>query len=237
MRARHALLLVGMALAALPAAAQDVASRSEDVGRVVEPSPTPISWEIDFKYLEPRRIEVAVRGGREVYWYLVYTATNRSGATQTFHPTFQLVTGDLRVIDTDMGISAVVFDAIRERHKLTHPYLVHPTRAIGPIRVGSDYAVESVAIWRATDVTSTRFTIFAAGLSGEARLAPNPGYDPERPESRSFTGDDGRQREVTDNPRYFTLRKTLALEYLLPGSMNARAEAEPQLQRMRWIMR
>jgi hypothetical protein len=141
-----------------------------------EPSPRPISWELRFDFVDPRRIEVddPATGRREVYWYMLYTVTNPSGATQWFHPTFQLVTDDLKVIDTDMGISPLVFDAIRQRHKLTHKYLVSPTQAIGELRTGSDNARESVAIWRATDLNVTAFTIFVAGLSGEARLVRNP---------------------------------------------------------------
>ncbi|MEP0846301.1 MAG: hypothetical protein HRF50_05700 [Phycisphaerae bacterium] len=208
-----------------------------DAGRAIEPSPTAVSWEFDFRYIEPRRIEVNVAGRTEVYWYLVYTVTNRGGATQRFHPTFQLVTEDLKVIDTDMGISALVFDAIRERHKKTHPYLVHPTKAIGELRVGDDYAIESAAIWRASDLTANAFTIFVAGLSGEARIVENPAYDPSRPESKQESGPNGGAPAAGDNARFFTIRKTLALHYLLPGSMNARQSAEPKLLKARWIMR
>lgn len=209
----------------------------DQVGAGPEPSTTPISWEFEFKYLAPRRIEVQVGGGTEVYWYLVYTVTNTSAATQRFFPTMQLVTEELKVIDTDSGISPTVFAAIKERHKLTHPYLVHPTEAIGDLASGSDNARESVAIWRATDVTVNNFTIFAAGLSGESKLIKNPGFDKTKPETQTLIDPSGFQREVTVNPRYFTLRKTLELQYRIPGSEGARQTAEPELTRSRWIMR
>ena len=139
--------------------------------------------------------------------------------------------------ETDMGISPLVFDAIKERHKLTHPYLAHPTRAIGDLRTGGDYARESVAIWRAGDLIAKEFVIYVAGLSGEARILRNPAYDPDKPETKTIVAEDGREREVTVNPKYFTLRKTLELRYALPASERARPQIEPRFDGARWIMR
>lgn len=197
-----------------------------------EPSVRPIAWEVRFEYLTPRRIEVRADAGRpsQIYWYLVYTAVNTSSTTQRFFPVFELVTDDLRVISTDMGISPLVFDAIRERHRKTHPDLVHPTEAIGALRTGEGYARQSVAIWRSGELTENRFRIYVGGLSGEARVVPNPAYDADRPEEAN-------EGSASINPRYFTLRKTLELRYVLPGSDRARLTAQPQLERSHWIMR
>lgn len=210
-----------------------------EVGEGPSPSPLPVSWELKFDYLEPRRIEVRFNNASrpEVYWYMVYTVTNTSGRTQRFYPTFQLVTDDLRVIDTDMGINRAVFDAIRARHAATHSEMVHPTKAIGDLLAGEDYARESVAIWRATDVNVNNFRIFVAGLSGEARVDANPTYDPDKPETAEVRGADGVTRSETVNPKYFTLRKTLEIAYSLAGSEVTRALATPERLYSRWIMR
>jgi len=210
-----------------------------DVGSGPEPAPYPISWEFRFEYLTPRRIEVQLAGQArpQVFWYLVYTVTNVSSTTQRFFPTIQLVTEDLKVIDTDVGISPLVFAAIRERHKQTHPDLVHPTEVIGELRSGEGYARQSVAIWRSGELPGNRFRVYVAGTSGEARVVANPAFDPQRPETQTVRGEDGREREVAVNPRYFTLRKTLELTYLLPGSEHTRHLAEPVLERSRWVMR
>ncbi len=217
----------------------DTQEREPAVGIGPEPSPTPISWEFDLQYVPPRRIEVQPSGAaeRQQYWYMLYTVTNTSDTTQHFYPTFELVTRDLQVIGTDIGISPLVFEAIKERHRITHKYLVHPTKAIGDLRTGADYARESVAIWRADDIRGSEFTIYVAGLSGEARVLRNPAYDPDGPETKTVVGDDGREREVTINPKYFTLRKTLQLRYTLPASERARGQIEPRLEEARWIMR
>lgn len=203
-----------------------------ELGVGPEPSPTAVTWELDFKYVNPpRRIEV----GGDTYWYLVYTATNRSSATQRFFPRFQLVTEDLRVIETDMGINAAVFEAIKQRHKQTHPYLVSPTKAVGDIKIGDDNAIESVAIWRNVDLNVNEFKILAGGLSGETRLIRNPAFDPSKPETPPSAATEPKGAE--SNPRFFTLRKTLEVGYRVAGSERTRSAAEPTLEYARWIMR
>lgn len=204
-----------------------------DVGDGPKPSPVPISWEFRIEFLEPRRIVV----GSTSYWYLVYTVTNTSSVTQRYFPTFQLVTEDLKVLDTDTGIGADVFREIQRLHAVTHKYLVHPTAAIGDLASGEDNARESVAIWRADEIGGNSFTIYVAGLSGEARLVRNPSYDPSKPETMRVRTGDGRERDVESNPKYFTLRKTLEIRYSIPGSEAARQEVDPQRMRIRWIMR
>jgi hypothetical protein len=214
-------------------------SASVDPAPGPEPSPTPVSWELDLKYEHPQRIEVQLPGEASptVYWYMVYTVTNNEPRTIRFFPTFQLVTGDLRVLDTDIGISPLVFNAIKERHKLTHPYLVSPSEAIGDLLKGDDHARQSVAIWRAGELDVNSFRVFVAGLSGETRFVANPAHDATQPETATVTDDAGRPREQAVNPAHFTLRKTLELRYELPGSAGARAVVRPVFSGQRWIMR
>ncbi len=209
------------------------------VGSGPEPSPTPVAWEFEFEFTHPQRIAVQLPGHTSptVYWYMVYTVTNPGHRTQPFFPLFQLVTEDLRVIDTDMGISPLVFQAIKERHRLTHRYLMHPTKVIGDLKTGDDHARQSVAIWRAGELNVNSFTVFVAGLSGETRFIANPEYDPDRPQTATVVGKDGRGREIDVNPQHFTLRKTLELCYALPGSERARGSVKPVFLTRRWIMR
>ena len=209
------------------------------VGAGPQPSATPLSWELDIKFLDPKRIELQLPGSDRpvVYWYGVYTVINNTGRSQRFAPLFQIVTADLRVLDTDMGITPLVFDAIAERHHVTHPYLVDPVKAWGALLTGEDNARESVAIWRQVDLTLNDFAVYIAGLSGETQLVRNPVYKPEQPEMRKIAGPDGREREVLVNPKHFTLRKTLEIRYTLPGSPKTGFEAVPERGDTRWVMR
>jgi len=228
----HMLMSLALMLALAP-------QQDNEVGTGPAPSPNPISWELEFKFLDPRRLEVLLPGHDqpEVYWYMVYTAVNRSPRSQRFFPMFQIVTEDLQVFDTDTGISPLVFDTIRERHKITHKYLESPTKVIGALLSGDDNARESVAIWRQIDLNVNEFKVYVAGLSGEMRFVSNPLHDPERPETETITGPDGRPRTITMNPKHFTLRKTLEIRYTLPGSPKTRPGAAPERRRVRWIMR
>lgn len=212
------------------AAPQDAVDRHK-------PSSVSVSWELGFDFLDLRRIQMRSPDGEtHTYWYMIYTATNTSGQTQHFFPIFEIVTEDLRSTPSDMGISPLVFEAIRERHRLTHPYLVHPTQAIGDIRSGEDNAIESVAIWPEIDLDVNQFKVFVGGLCGEKETMPNPAYDPSRPETMTVT-EDGRERVVTVNPRQFTLRKTLEVPYTFPGAAATRSRVEPVRGKIRWIMR
>jgi len=219
--------------------ALSVAQTDVDAGAGVQPSATPISWEFEFTYLDPRRIEVLVPGQAqpEVFWYMVYTVSNTSRAAQRFFPMFQIVTEDLRVYDTDIDINPLVFEAIRERHRITHPELVSPTKAIGALLSGRDNGRESVAIWRQIDLSQASFRVYVAGLSGETRFVPNPVHDATRPQAEVVIDEDGREREIVVNPEYFTLRKTLEIRYTLPGSPQSRQNVLPQRETSRWIMR
>jgi hypothetical protein len=210
-----------------------------EVGKGLEPSPNPVAWEFEFRFLDPKRIEVALpgTGKTEVYWYVVYTVVNPGPRGQRFFPLFQIVTEDLHVFDTDTGISPLVFDAIKERHAVTHKYLVHPTQAYGALLAGEDNARESVAIWRDIDLTQNSFTLYVAGLSGEVRFVKNPKYDPARPETAQVAAPDGQPRTVETNPKSFTLRKTLEVRYGLPGSPQARTGVLPERGATHWIMR
>jgi hypothetical protein len=228
-------LLLGLLLTPLAVAHGQVVGGA--VGEGPEPAPHSISWEFDFRYLDLRRIDIQLGGRTEAYWYMPYTVINTSPDTQRFFPQFEIVTETLHVALADVGIPRAVYDAIRERHRITHKYLAHPTKAIGPLRSGADNAIESVAVWRAEDLNVNEFTLYIAGLSGESRLVPNPAYDPAAPQTKTVAGPTGRQQEITVNPRTFTLRKTLAISYTLPGSPAARGWTEPQPNQVSWIMR
>jgi len=65
----------------------------------------------------------------------------------------------------------------------------------------------------------------------------NPAYDPDAPETIEVPDIFGRMQPVVVNPRHFTIRKTLELDYLLPGSPAQHWQTEPVLERRRWVMR
>ena len=80
-----------------------------------KPSISPISWELRFDHAQPRRIVVEVPGqpSAKAYWYMTYTVTNNSDHDVTFLPTFEWVTKEGKVIQSDKNIPNVVFEKIK----------------------------------------------------------------------------------------------------------------------------
>jgi len=237
------IVLCGIVLCAL-------ASSRSTVFAQPEPSPVRVSWELSFKPTPPMRIQVKT----QTYWYMLYTVTNNTGEDVNFHPEIvrvneiesELPAGKVEAqpqkaarITLDpaiVGPHSKVFQTIQQRHAKTHPFLVPPVDAIGKLLQGDDNARTSVAVFHDLDPRVSKFTIYVSGLSGERITKPNPAYDPQRAGNKTdktpgMTSDNG------DNPKFFVLRKTLALPYILPGDVKTRKSAKPKLGRMTWVMR
>ena len=190
------------------------------------PSLAPKSWDLDFEFFDPARIEVVLPGDDRptVYWYLIYTVTNNSGREVLFYPQFDLVTDTLRVVHGGDNVSPTVFDAVKKLHAKMHPFLAEPLKVGGKLLQGTDNARTSVALFRDFDPQASKFTIFVGGLSGEIARVPNPAFDSAAGESES-------------NPAFFTLRKTLAIPYDLPGDPYTRRASVPVRGTREWVMR
>lgn len=184
-----------------PAAATDAAAEAPRKNAYPEPSPYPISWELDFTHETPKRIVVSVpgRGEPRAYWYLPYKVVNNGDSEQAFLPRFELVTEDGRIHRSDRRIPAEVFNAIKRRERSR--YLESPVSVLGEIRLGEDEARESVAIWQEPQRDMGNFTIYVTGLSGEF-------VEMKRPDGKPLTDSKG-------NP--IILRKTLQLKYHVAG--------------------
>ncbi len=197
------------------------------------------SWQLDFDFVDPQTITVKLPGADkpQTFWYMLYTVTNNTGREVPFLPRFELMTNTMRVLPGDPGVHPLVFAAIQKRHRPTHPLLVEPVKMMGRLLQGADNARSSVVIWPQFDIKANQFTVYVAGLSGEAKLLPNPDYKPGQPEYKTKTLPSGATVRVPVNLRYFTLRKTLALRYLLPGDLKTRDTAHAGRLGMEWIMR
>src|SRR6185503_20066026 len=172
-----------------------------------KPNPHKISWELDFQHGQPTRILVQEPGGSSprAYWYLAYTVTNNTNEDQLYLPVFELVDEKGNVHRSDKDVPKAVFDTIkaREGKKLMEPIGV----VSGKLRVGSDEAKESVAIWSEPMERMGTFTIFVTGLSGEAVWYKDGKETPMR---------EADWVKVKPENAGEILRKTLALEYQVP---------------------
>ena len=155
-------------------------------------------WTFDITFEHPQAIVVnGPAGEKEVYWYVVYTVTNRAKEEKNYVPTFTLVSSAAKV--RRAGIYPAVFDAIRKSRKI--PFLENAVKMVGNVIPGEDNARTGVAIFAPLDRDTDRFIIFAEGLSGQYIERPKPGAAADAPEDE----------------KVIRLRKALAIEYRLPG--------------------
>ena len=89
---------------------------------------------------------------------------------------------------------------------------------------GEDNARTSAVAFRQMVPLVNRFTVHVGGMSGEIVKIRNSGFDAARPESAA-------------NSPFFTLRKTLAISYDLPGDAESRRRATPIRTGQKWVMR
>ena len=134
------------------------------------------------------------------------------------------MTSSLQVVEGGAQISPTVHDAIRKKHRVTHPFLARPSQVLGTLLQGEDNARTSMVVFRQFNFEDNAFTIYFSGLSGEIKRVSNPAYDAS-------------EKESSDNPRMFNLRKTLAIEYHLPGDATTRQWVQPRRENRTWVMR
>lgn len=186
----------------------------------------PATWTVDFAFDDPQRITLVAPGGTkpETYWYVLFTVTNNTGREIEFYPSFRLVTDTLEVVEGGSKITPQVYEAVFARHRRLAPYITEPFHITGPLLQGKGNARTSVAVFRMFGTNASRFTIYVSGLSGDVERITNPDFDPAQAESDT-------------NFRFFMLRRTLAVEYALPGGSDARFRATPVRRNRKWVMR
>jgi len=191
-----------------------------------EPSKAPQSWQLSFEFHDLQRISVVLPGDvqQTTFWYLLYTVTNDSGQDVEFYPAFELVTSTMEVVTGGDEISPSVYGAIRARHRKLYPFFRDPLKASGKLLQGEDNARTSAAVFRGFDPMANSVTVYVAGLSGEVARVANPVFDSREPVSE-------------DNPRFFALRKTLAIAYDIPGDVKTRRMANMARRAQKWVMR
>ena len=218
-----------------------------------EPSAVPESWELSLAPSLPMRIQVNLGSGVRTYWYILYTVTNNTSQDVDFHPEVARVSEIESEVPADeatsmpekasrisvepaiVGLHPKVFAAIKRRHAKTHPFLVEPVKAITRLRVGKDNALTSVIVFPDLNPRVSKFTVYFGGLSGERVIKRNPAYRSLQATGGGKAKAAGGQDEK--NPKFFVLRKTLAMPYTLPGDERTRRYATPALGRMGWVMR
>ena len=203
-------------------------------GDYPEPSPYPISWELDFKHDTPRRIVVRVPGqGNRAYWYMTYSVVNNTGEDRMFLPRFEMVTRDGKIHRSDKGVPLQVFEEIKRRERPRYPFLEPHFKVSNTLRVGEDQAKDGVAIWPEPMTEMGNFSIYVSGLSGETVTLKMVDGKPVRVKPENSA----QELKGVDEKDVVILRKTLQLNYVIYGDEVYPGLDEVNVRPQAWVMR
>ncbi len=181
-----------------------------------EPSPVATTWEFTFD-LGPMRLAWVggADGVSKPYFFLTYRVTNYSGTDLLFAPDVSLMTDNVTVYKSGRNVPTAVTNAII--HELDNPLVESQIDIVSTVLEGPEHARDGVLIWPAEQLDVDEVSVFFAGLSGEFESY--------------VVGREG------DNPRRYTLRKTLMLRYATPGDFSSQGARPFDLAEKRWVMR
>ncbi|MEE2682203.1 MAG: hypothetical protein VX641_07520 [Planctomycetota bacterium] len=168
-------------------------------------SQAPQIWTLDIKP-GPLRLYVDPIDDRH-YHYFTYQVVNSTKADRMFAPTIELFTDTGQILPSGSGVSSQV--SRRLMGHLANPLMEDEHQIIGDLKQGKEHAKDGLVIWEAVDLDTNQITIFVTGLSNGINRVPHP-----------VTGED------------VLLRKTLRLDYVIPGNLadTRRADATPDPQ-------
>jgi hypothetical protein len=179
----------------------------------------PGDWTLDVRYDNPQQI--ALDGAqKQRFWYIILTLTNKSSQDVDFYPDCALVTNTLKTVPSEKGVSAVLVDRLKTRHKSKYPFLEVLDKAGNKILQGADNAKDIAVIWPDFDPNAKSVDIFIAGLSNQT-------VEVDHPSKKSGDG----------KPVKIFLRKTLQLTYSISGDPAFRSEQKLKFVDKHWVMR
>ena len=182
------------------------------------------SWQLKLElHGEPQLINISLPGEDQPkrFWYLLYTVTNNTDRSIDFYPQFVLFTDTFKLYPAGRGVRRPVFEAVQSLYGNSIPLLEPQDSITGPILLGRDNARDSVAIFQDFDPNANSINIFIAGLSNETISIDYP-----------------TQTEIESNEKnQVLLRKTLMLQYQVPGDRYSPLDRVMLYRSRKWIMR
>lgn len=204
------MLSLAVLLVGVPTA---MAQEQKPAGSAPVPATVQKSWQLDFTHGKPRAILVkSVEGPLQWYWYVTYKVVNRGDDERNFIPDVTIVTEKGDIIGAGTNVPVQAFEEVKKA--VGNRLLESPNEVIGRVLIGEDHARESVIIWPAFSHDVDKLSIFVAGLSGETAITPNP-----------LTGEN------------VVFRKTLKIDYNLPGTAGPVQSQVVEPAGETWIMR
>lgn len=189
-----------------------------------EPAVVPAAkdWTLDVTFEHPRQISVTLPGEKRPkrFWYIILTLTNKTNNEVGFYPKCDLMTDTFQIVQAGKSTKGVVFERIKRRHQSRYPFLESIEFVDNRILQGRDNTKDVAIIWPDFDAGAKNIKIFIAGLSNETVAVEHP-----------------RAKDPKGQAVKLRLRKTLELNYAIPGGRARRAKVKPAFTGKRWVMR
>ena len=166
--------------------------------------------ELDFTPSELRLFKDPDTGKH--YWYMTYDVVNNTGKEVRFAPRIDLVFDHGHILAQGEGVSSGVVRQIKKF--LGNDLLEDQFEILGEVLPGKEHAKTGLVIFQAQDLEPTELTVMVQGLSRETEKKPNP---------------------KTGEP--VTLRKTVRVDYLVPGDPKPRGSTTYPIVNREWIFR
>lgn len=179
----------------------------------------PGDWTLNVRYENPQQI--VLDGPRQQrFWYIILTLANKSNKDVDFYPDCTLVTDTLKTVPAEKGVSAVLVDRLKTRHKSKYPFLEVLDTTGNKILQGADNAKDIAIIWPDFDPNAKTVDIFIAGLSNQTVAVEHP-----------------TKKDADGKPIIIYLRKTLQLTYSISGDPAFRSDQTLKFVDKHWVMR
>jgi hypothetical protein len=195
-----------------------------------KPALVPASWQLEFEYKDLMPITVKLPGEEtpKVFWYLIYTVTNRTGEDRIFVPSFQMYTDTGELIPAGASVPPNVFEEIKKVYN--DPLMRQTTALTGKLLQGEDNAKTGVAIFPDFDPQVGVVDVFVGGLSGEAATV-------KLPSPITVTEVDAEGKKVQVQKDTLVLSKQLDLRYRVGAAGKERAHSGAAAIAKEWVMR
>lgn len=182
----------------------------------------PNQWTVQVR-VEPLRtvaMPAAGQGSRARYWYVLVSAENAASRDIDFYPKADLLTDGLALVPAGRGVPPEVFQVVKARHAVTHPFLEELPFEGTRILRGPDHARDFAILWPDFNPEARAVSLFIGGLSNEIATL-------EHPIARDSSGE----------PAKVFLQKTLRLDFALEGQSELRGDENIRLTGTDWVMR
>ena len=190
------------------------------------PEPTraklPNIWTLDVTFENPQQIRVQIPGDSTAtrFWYMILTLTNDTGREVKFYPDIWLTTDTFKTVQASRDAREKVFARIQARHKGRYPFLEPFEFVADKILQGADNSKDLAVIFPDFDPCAKQVSIFIGGLSNETAIVDHP-----------------TEKDPNGNSVKVVLKKTLELQYAIPGDPSLRNAQTLDFIDKRWVMR